>query len=159
MAQIFIMPGMILSGGDAVRQGMGYMPETPGKALLLTSAQNVEYGQADLVTEALEREGRAYCIYDQINQEPTDTMVEEGVRLYREEQCSYLIALGGGSVMDVMKAVALLASNPGSIADYAGKRKPYARSLLWRQCRLRREPVRRLRSLRSLRIRNEMLRC
>lgn len=123
MAQIFIIPGIILSGGDAVRQGMGYMPETPGKALLLTSAQNVEYGQADVVTEALEREGRAYCIYDQINQEPTDTMVEEGVRLYREEQCSYLIALGGGSVMDVMKAVALLVSNPGSIADYAGKKK------------------------------------
>lgn len=123
MANTFIMPEMILSGEDAAHQSIGYMPKPPGKALLLTSAHNVEYGQADVITEVLEREGRTYCIFDRINQEPADFMVEEGVRLYREEQCSYLIALGGGSVIDVMKAVALLVSNPGSIADYAGKKK------------------------------------
>ena len=123
MAHTFIMPEMILSGRDAVQQSMGYMPGPPEKALLLTSAHHVEYGHVEVITEVLEREGRTYCIYGQINQEPTDSMVEEVIRLYQEEQCSYFIALGGGSVIDVMKAAALLVSNPGSIADYAGKKK------------------------------------
>lgn len=123
MAHTFIMPEIILSGSGAAEECISYIPETGGKALLVTSACNVELGQTACITEALERAGMTCCIYDQVNQEPTDRMVEEGVRMYREEQCTYLIAVGGGSAIDVMKAVGLLISNTGHIADYMGKKK------------------------------------
>jgi len=44
-----------------------------------------------------------------------------GAELYSREECDGVIALGGGSVIDASKCIALLAANPGSIADYAGK--------------------------------------
>lgn len=123
MAHTFIMPGLILSGDGAVEQSMDYMPKPPKKALVVTSACNVEYGQVDEITEVLEKEGREYCIFEQVNQEPSDSLVQAGARLYMEEHCGYLIAIGGGSAIDVMKAIGLLVSNPGDITDYAGKKE------------------------------------
>ncbi len=48
-------------------------------------------------------------------------MIENGLRVYQENGCDFLVALGGGSPIDSMKAIASLVKNGGSISDYMGK--------------------------------------
>ena len=52
-------------------------------------------------------------------QNPTEDAVEEAVQVYLAEQCDGIIAIGGGSSIDLAKGVALLATHPGPIEQYA----------------------------------------
>ena len=61
-------------------------------------------------------------VYLGVETEPVDTYVEEALRIFQEEKCDVLISLGGGSCIDVAKAVAILVTNGGSIADYMNRK-------------------------------------
>lgn len=52
-------------------------------------------------------------------QNPTEDAVEEAVQVYSAEKCDGIIAIGGGSSIDLAKGVALLATHPGPIEQYA----------------------------------------
>ena len=71
--------------------------------------------------DALNREQVPYVIFDGITGEPTDVMIEEGVKAYQENACEFCIGIGGGSPLDSAKAIAAMTVNEGSIADYNGK--------------------------------------
>ena len=62
-----------------------------------------------------------YIVYDKIPENPTIDGVNAAVALYRAERCDGVVAVGGGSVIDSAKAVALLATHPGTIEEYFGK--------------------------------------
>ena len=53
-----------------------------------------------------------------VKEEPTVDIVRNGVELCRREQCDLVIAIGGGSVIDAGKAIAVLSANDGNIFDY-----------------------------------------
>jgi alcohol dehydrogenase class IV len=61
-------------------------------------------------------------MFDNVTENPLFADVEAGAARYAREQCDCVIALGGGSVLDTAKVVALLATNGGSVADYMGPR-------------------------------------
>jgi len=61
-------------------------------------------------------------VYDRTPQNPTEEAVEEATRAYRDGGCDGIIALGGGSPIDLGKAVALLATHEGPIGQYAAIR-------------------------------------
>ena len=69
---------------------------------------------------ALTKAGPSICFSD-ITGEPTDKMVEAAVEMYKAEGCDYMIALGGGSCIDTMKACAVVAAGGGAITDYMGR--------------------------------------
>lgn len=48
-------------------------------------------------------------------------MIENGLKVYKENGCDFLVALGGGSPIDSMKAIGSLVVNGGNISDYMGK--------------------------------------
>ncbi|MGN1155624.1 MAG: iron-containing alcohol dehydrogenase, partial [Agathobacter sp.] len=73
------------------------------------------------VENALKNQGVEYTIYSEIVGEPTDVMIENGLKQYKEEGCDFLVALGGGSPIDSMKAIGSLVVNGGNISDYMGK--------------------------------------
>ena len=50
--------------------------------------------------------------------EPEISTVEQGVALARAERCDFVIALGGGSVIDAGKAIAAMLTNAGALRDY-----------------------------------------
>ena len=58
-------------------------------------------------------------LFDAVPSNPTEEAAEAARQLYREQDCDGLIALGGGSPIDLAKAVALLATHPGELATYA----------------------------------------
>lgn len=61
-----------------------------------------------------------YCLWTDTTPNPKDHEVEAGVKAYRESGCNAVVGIGGGSAMDAAKAIALLATNKGTIHQYEG---------------------------------------
>lgn len=121
MAREFIVPGQIISGSGALEMAETALKEMGKKALIVTDQVMIELGNCRKVEDALKNQGVDYCIYSEIAGEPTDKMIEKGLKVYREEGCDFLVALGGGSPIDSMKAIGSLAAKRGKISDYMGK--------------------------------------
>lgn len=121
MAREFIVPGQIISGSGALNMAEEALKGLGKKALIVTDKVMIQLGNCAKVEAALKNQGVEYTIYSEIVGEPTDTMIENGLKLYNEEGCDFLVALGGGSPIDSMKAIGSLAVNGGNISDYMGK--------------------------------------
>ena len=121
MAREFIVPGQIISGSGALDMAEGVLKGLGKKALIVTDKVMIQLGNCAKVEAALKNQGVEYAIYSEIVGEPTDTMIENGLKLYKEEGCDFLVALGGGSPIDSMKAIGSLVINGGCISDYMGK--------------------------------------
>ena len=122
-ARSFLMPGKIVYGEGALAQAAPSMAQMGEKALIVTDEMMVKLGNLARVTQALEGEGIGFSVYDGINSEPVDKMVEEGVRRFKEDGCDFMVALGGGSPIDTMKAIAMCAASGERIAAFMGR--PY----------------------------------
>lgn len=120
----FRVPSTIHVGIDAAREA-GNEAKLLGarRALLITDKVLASSGTIDPVVESLGEVGIESVIYEGVNSEPTVSHVQEAVRLFQEERCDILIACGGGSPIDVAKAVRVLATNGGVVEDYMGFNK------------------------------------
>lgn len=121
MGREFIVPGQIITGSGALTMAETKLKNLGTKALLVTDSVMIKLGNAAHVEAALNNQGIPYAVYSEINGEPTDTMIENGLSMYLREGCDFLIALGGGSPIDSMKAIGALATSGGRISDYMGK--------------------------------------
>ena len=121
MAKEFIVPGQIITGAGALTMAESTLAQFGRKAMIVTDKVMVELGNCAKVETALKNQGIDYSVYSEIAGEPTDIMIENGLKQYREEGCDFLIALGGGSPIDSMKAIGSLVKNGGNISDYMGK--------------------------------------
>lgn len=121
MAREFIVPGKIISGSGALEAAESALGSFGKKALIVTDKVMIDLGNCAKVEAALKNEGVDYVIYSDITGEPTDVMIDGGVKVYKENGCDFIVALGGGSPIDSMKAIASLIENGGSISDYMGK--------------------------------------
>lgn len=121
MGREFIMPGTIVSGSQALEDAKTYLKAMGKKALIVTDEVMVKLGNTEILLKVLEEQGIKSSIFSGISGEPTDTMIEAGLACYQNEACDFLIALGGGSPIDSMKAIAALSANGGGISDYMGK--------------------------------------
>ena len=121
MAREFIVPGQIVNGSGALNLAAQTLGAMGKKALIVTDEMMIKLGNCAKVEEALKGQGTAYAVFSGITGEPTDKMVEAGLRAYRENGCDFLVGLGGGSALDTMKAVGVLARYEGKISDFMGK--------------------------------------
>lgn len=64
--------------------------------------------------------GLTPVVFDGLTPNPKDHEIAAGHELYRSAGCDVLVGLGGGSVIDGAKGIAVLAANGGSILDYEG---------------------------------------
>lgn len=122
MANLFFVPQYIISGENALKMSAEYFKAFGRKALIVTDNIMVKLGNVKKLTDILEEIHISYVIYSGINSEPTHTMIDEGVDIYKKEGCDFLIGIGGGSPIDAMKAIGAVAANGGSITEYMGKR-------------------------------------
>lgn len=121
MAREFLVPGHIITGARALDAAEKIFPTMGKKALVVTDPVMIKLGNCAKVEAALKQEHVPYAVYSDIVGEPNNIMIENGLRKYREEGCDFLIAIGGGSCLDSMKAIGALAVNGGDIADFFGK--------------------------------------
>lgn len=105
----------------------------PGKKalLLISNGKSTRInGSLDRVKEQLEKAGAAYAVFDKIMENPVKEVIVEGAAFVRENGCDFILALGGGAVLDSSKAIAAMATNEGDLWDYVnggtGKGKPLA---------------------------------
>lgn len=104
----------------------------PGKkALIATSngSSTKKFGYLARLEKELDLAGVEHVLFDQIRPNPTDKNVMDGAKIMRDQNCDFIIALGGGSVMDASKCIALMAANDGDLWDYSfnklgGKKNP-----------------------------------
>ena len=103
----------------------------PGKkALLLISAgKSAKASGALEKTQAqLARAGVEYVVCANIRENPAKELVMEAAQVARDNGCDFIVALGGGAVLDSAVAVAAMATNPGDLWDYVsggtGRGKP-----------------------------------
>lgn len=87
------------------------------KPLLLTDANLLKLGVTAHAIEPLEEAGIPYALFDRIPPDSSLDVVNEVARLYREQGCDGIVALGGGSVIDTGKGAGASLSCKG--ADFA----------------------------------------
>ena len=122
MSHEFVMPGKVITGKGALQDAKKEF-QTAGKKALIVSGKVMEREEKiKKITEILDELHIQYAIYTEITGEPTDVMIKGGAKVYKEEGCDFLIGIGGGSPLDSMKAIALLAAEQDkTIADFMGK--------------------------------------
>lgn len=121
MANQFTMPEYTFIGDGALDKAESQIKKLGGKALIVTGKVIGSSYIAVQLEEKLDEWGIHHVIFCGITGEPTDSMVQAAAELYADEQCDFIIGLGGGSPLDSAKAAAVLAGLGGKITDYAGK--------------------------------------
>lgn len=121
MAREFIVPKQIITGANALELAGDALGQLGTKAMIVTDQVMIDLGNCGKVEAALKNQGVEYTVYAGITGEPTDVMIENGLAQYKAEGCDFLVAVGGGSPIDSMKAIGSLVKNGGSISDYMGK--------------------------------------
>ncbi|QEW30732.1 lactaldehyde reductase [Erwinia billingiae] len=99
------------------------------KALLVTDKALMKAGVVEKVTALLDRHHLPYMIYDEVVPNPTISVVQQGVELFKTAGADYLIAIGGGSPQDTAKAIGIIINNPEfadvrSLEGFADTRNP-----------------------------------
>lgn len=125
----FYCPTRVLFGCGALHQF--HEQPMPGKKafLVISNGKSAKTnGSLDQVKKELELAGCTYVLFDKVSANPLKSIVEEGAKLAREENCDFVVALGGGSVMDAAKVMAMFIPQPSDdLWDYAfgqtGKQK------------------------------------
>ncbi|MBN3765536.1 iron-containing alcohol dehydrogenase [Burkholderia sp. Ac-20365] len=87
------------------------------RPLVVTDKGVMAAGVAQQAVDALKLPG--VPIFDDTPSNPTEAMVLAAAQRYREEGCDGLIAIGGGSSIDLAKGVAIMATHPGTMTEYA----------------------------------------
>ncbi|MEG0737196.1 MAG: iron-containing alcohol dehydrogenase, partial [Longicatena sp.] len=82
------------------------------KALIVTDEDLVKFKVINKVTDLMDKEGFPYVVYDGVKANPTVDMVKEGVAIFAQNACDYLIAIGGGSPQDTAKGIGIITNNP-----------------------------------------------
>jgi alcohol dehydrogenase class IV len=100
------------------------------RILVLSDAGLETIGLVGQIAGSLGDGGWQVSTYSQIQSNPTVDDVEEALAVAREVDAQALVALGGGSVIDVAKAVGLLVTNGGTYADYQWQGRPITRPIL-----------------------------
>jgi alcohol dehydrogenase class IV len=90
------------------------------KVQLITDAGVVKSGVAGRIQQLLTGSGIQTVLFDRVEYNPTVQTADAAKKLFSDQKCDGVVAVGGGSPMDVGKSVGILATNPGSAAEYLG---------------------------------------
>lgn len=121
MAYEFSLPGHTIVGDNALESSEKII-KTFGKKAFIVSGKNVtKMGTVKILTDCLTSWGIGAEVFNNITGEPTEVMIENGVQAYKNAECDFCIAIGGGSPLDSGKAIVAMTKLEGSISDYMGK--------------------------------------
>ncbi|OQR56166.1 iron-containing alcohol dehydrogenase [Bacillus sp. CDB3] len=117
----FRMPKSVLYGRNSLEK-LGEQSKKLGKRAFIVSDTIMEkLGYVESCIKQLNAKGITVSTYNKVNAEPTNIHVLEALSICKEGKCDFIIGIGGGSCIDVAKAIAVLYTNGGEIEDYVQK--------------------------------------
>lgn len=118
----FKVPDKIMMGDNIVASVENVFNLYGKHALLVTGPNVARSTMIASLERTLDNDRVKYTVISNIEGEPTVSMVQHGVEAYRENECDFIIGLGGGSPLDAAKAIGAMTVLEGSIAQYNGMR-------------------------------------
>jgi alcohol dehydrogenase class IV len=116
----FVAPEIIFGRRSLSQIGESVVRLGVSKVFLVSDKDVISSGWVDLAVKYLNAVGLETVIFSSLTTNPKDTEVIEGVEKYIASNCDGIVSVGGGSPTDVAKAIAIIASNGGSLQDYEG---------------------------------------
>lgn len=121
MSSTFYMPSLNVMGSGSLADAINYINEQGFKqGLIVTDSVLNEIGVVKSFTDLLEKQKIASVVFDKAQPNPTIGNVNDGLEVLKNNDCDFVVSLGGGSPHDCAKGIALVASNGGKIGDYEG---------------------------------------
>lgn len=119
MSYQFFIPTRTLFGvGKLNELHTQTMPGKKAMVVISNGKSMKETGTLCRVLKELEQAGVETAVFDQVQANPLRSTVMAGAVFAKENACDFVVALGGGSVMDASKAMAAMATNEGDIWEY-----------------------------------------
>lgn len=116
----FVVPEFIFGVGARHKVGAYACNFNAKRVLIVTDAGVIAAGWLRELQADLDEVGVSYFQFSDVTPNPRDHEVTAGVEIYRAAGCDLIVALGGGSVIDCAKGIAVVAANGGHILDYEG---------------------------------------
>jgi alcohol dehydrogenase len=130
MGKTYYFPPIVIMGPGAVELIVPeIMKMNVKKALVVTDKVLIEAGVVEEVTKVLDEAQIAYAVFSDVKPNPTVKNVNDGYQALQENECDFVISIGGGSPQDTGKGIAILATNPGDLRDYEGVGKTANKSI------------------------------
>lgn len=121
MSFMLALPKISLHGSGAIEDMVKLLAQKQwGKALIVTDGQLIELGLLEGLFSAMQQQELPYATFSDVFPNPTEELVQLGRQAFKQQQCDYLIAFGGGSPIDTAKAIKILTANPGPSTAYSG---------------------------------------
>ena len=119
----FYMPGRVICAPNALDQ-LSRAAQLGRRPLLVTGKNFARSsGLLAKAQKILTAAGAEPVLFDQVEPEPAIPTAEAAADHARTHKCDLVVGIGGGSAMDVAKAVAVLLTNPPGLAQYLGSEK------------------------------------
>jgi alcohol dehydrogenase class IV len=126
MRKIFSFTGAkkIVFGNGSILTLASHVKEHHAQNPLIVIDKNLaKTGMQERIASILVSEGIKFTVFDKVEPEPRIETADEGAALAVKNKCDMVIGIGGGSAMDVAKAIAVIATNKGAAVDYLGLNK------------------------------------
>jgi alcohol dehydrogenase len=127
---VFYVPSVNLIGRGVVNEIGDYIKELGYKKALLVTDKFIE--SSDIlpkITAPLDAEGIDYVIFSDVDANPTCKNIYDGLAVLKENDCDFIISVGGGSPQDAASGMSIMATNGGKPQDYEGLHKSKEKGL------------------------------
>lgn len=119
---------LIFGSGSLNELGSQEMPGKKAMVLISNGKSTKENGYLDRTLEQLTKAGVETAVWAGIMENPLKEAIMEGAAFAKDNGCDFIVALGGGAVLDSAVAISAMATNPGDLWDYVqggtGKGQP-----------------------------------
>ena len=109
---MFYCPTRIIFARNAVQKAKDHIASLGKRALIVTGKNSAEQsGALADVISVLTESGISYVLFDSITENPSLDIVMEGKSVFLQNECDFVIGIGGGSPIDAAKAISLASAN------------------------------------------------
>ena len=114
-------PTQILFGVNAVKMLGALITELGGRRVFLVADPGLQQaGIIEQIASLLDKAKIPHTLYDKVTPEPGLELADQAVKLAKTNKADCVVGLGGGSALDIAKAVSILLTNGGKAEDYLG---------------------------------------
>ncbi|WP_289137323.1 iron-containing alcohol dehydrogenase [uncultured Brevibacillus sp.] len=116
----FMTPEIIFGNQSIAQIGESLRRLGATRVFLVSDLGVVNAGWTERIISYLKQQNLEYHLWTNVTANPKDYEIHAGIAEYRAMECNAILGVGGGSSIDAAKAIALLATNEGSIVQYEG---------------------------------------